>query len=348
MDIKCLSKALSTSFISLLTISLITACGGGSSPPREEGGSEPTPPTGVLSTPEPVPTTTEETPENSLPFTGTITLDDYDWWHTVSSAYLGVIELDISPLVKRRVFSGSFPRKHASGKVVFRQPCGSLVHRIVAARPGEVPVPLTPCSSEIDNPGASPTNFEFSILSPDETKLAVEIKYYLNREYWFKTIVFNTSDQSVLAEFPLSEPAWLKDGRLLMTNTSDGLFITGTDLAEFTRLANGKPEGHIRNPAPHPDGNQIAFEMDQQIWKMNLDGSGLEVIAVGDRQFRFPEWSPDGSAIAYLGVPQGFRYDKAIYFTDLTSQQHYRLDVTPILDPVNVSNTISGPLSWSE
>ena len=96
MDIKCLSKALSTSFISLLTISLITACG---------GGSEPTPPTGVLSTPEPVPTTTEETPENSLPFTGTITLDDYDWWHTVSSAYLGVIELDISPLVKRRVFS---------------------------------------------------------------------------------------------------------------------------------------------------------------------------------------------------------------------------------------------------
>ena len=156
----------------------------------------------------------------------------------------------------------------------------------------------------------------------------------------------------MLAEFPnLMEPAWLKDGRLVMTNASDGLFVTGTDLAEPTRLVNGKPTGNIRNPAPHPDGNQIAFEMDQQIWKMNLDGSGLEVLVVGDRKFLYPEWSPDGSVIAYLGVPQNDRYDTAIYFTDLTSLQHYTLDISPVLDPINTSNTsntISGPLSWSE
>jgi len=52
-------------------------------------------------------------------------------------------------------------------------------------------------------------------------------------------------------------------------------------------------------PAMSPDGTKIAFVRDNDIYVMNADGSGEEKV-VGNRHVdEFPQWSPDGTTIAF-------------------------------------------------
>lgn len=280
---------------------------------------------------------------DSLPFSGTLTLNDYDWF--LDATYLGVTEITISPLTKKRIFNGSMPRRHASGNTVFRQACGSRVFRIVSAAPGTLPVQLTPCSSVIDNPGYSPTNFQFSALSPDGSKVAVEAGYYLNSDYEYWTIIYDTVTQAELARFDgLTEPMWFPDGRLLMVAGIEGLQIVDSDFLSTTVFSPGLSSSAVRNPTLSPDGSRIAFELDQQIWLMNADGTEHEVVAVGGKILRYPTWSPDGSVIAYLATPEQDRYERSIYFVDLNSGQNYSLDLHSVQS--GNTNTVIGPMTW--
>jgi len=63
-----------------------------------------------------------------------------------------------------------------------------------------------------------------------------------------------------------------------------------------------------RSPCWSPDGKQIAFQRDWQVWVMDADGSGQRQLTKGKHRSGSPVWSPDGKLIAFhsdrrSGVP---------------------------------------------
>ena len=77
----------------------------------------------------------------------------------------------------------------------------------------------------------------------------------------------------------------------------------GSDAVNITRT----PQTNELYPHASPDGTKVCFVVDQgegdakvrSVWYMNLDGTGRTKVADNARE---PCWSPDGTAIAYLGA----------------------------------------------
>ena len=281
-----------------------------------------------------------DTPGAGVPFSGTLTLDDYDWF-TVTSR-LGVIDIDLSSGQKTRVLDGAYPWRHPSGKITFAQGCGEDVSLIAVAEGGLI-TPITPCSSEISNPGASPTRFDFSRLSPDQQRVAVGAGYFLNGDFRYNTLVFDLSG-TLLATFEdATATAWLPDGRLLLAG--NGVYVTDAQLQNLVRADNNQLNGPVGNMDVHPSGTLVALEYNQQIWLLDLATTSVSQLVSGAKRLAYPTFSPDGAAIAYLATADKDRYDQVIYFNDLQTGEPYALDFP---DSNNVSNVPNGPLSWTQ
>jgi hypothetical protein len=278
-------------------------------------------------------------------FTGTITLDEYDWFGI--EAYLGVIQIDLDTLEKRRFLNGRVPWRHPNGTTVFLQGCGDRVSRVAMADARGLVRVGTPCSDEVENPGYSSTDFGVSKLSPDETLIAVEAYYYLDGGYVVSTVVYEVAGERLAIFEGLWAPTWTPDGQLLLTG--NGFHLVDRDLSSLRRIDGGQLVGPLNNPAVHPSGERMVFEYNQQIWEMNLDGTELRELVSAGRELRFPTYSPDAGTIVYLARSDQEYYDIAVYFTDLDTGESRTVDLagilSPSLDPTVVPN---GPLSWSE
>ncbi len=55
----------------------------------------------------------------------------------------------------------------------------------------------------------------------------------------------------------------------------------------------------IRDAAPSPDGERLAFTAMDRLWASEADGSSPTRVTGSDRSEHFPAWSPDGEWIAY-------------------------------------------------
>ena len=55
----------------------------------------------------------------------------------------------------------------------------------------------------------------------------------------------------------------------------------------------------IRDAAPSPDGERLAFTALDRLWVSDADGSNARRITEADRSEHFPAWSPDGEWVAY-------------------------------------------------
>ncbi|MBN1968757.1 MAG: PD40 domain-containing protein [Candidatus Delongbacteria bacterium] len=61
----------------------------------------------------------------------------------------------------------------------------------------------------------------------------------------------------------------------------------------------------LRYPAPSPDGKELAFNYDGDIWISNIDGTNARRLTVHEAFDKYPVWSPDGSRIAFTSYRFG-------------------------------------------
>lgn len=103
-------------------------------------------------------------------------------------------------------------------------------------------------------------------------------------------------------------PAGLPDGRILYfaTHPETGLAIMNGDGGGYQLLL---PDEEIGAIAPAPDGRSAAFMSRRQgnweIYRINIDGSGLQRLTNHAGHDGLPAWSPDGRSIAFLSDRSG-------------------------------------------
>ncbi|WP_420625129.1 cell wall-binding repeat-containing protein [Candidatus Poriferisodalis sp.] len=119
----------------------------------------------------------------------------------------------------------------------------------------------------------------------------------------------------------ISGPSWSPDGtriafsRLLYENERrmSHIWVVNADGTGHTQLTRG--DMRDSDPSWSPDGSKLTFsrywgsgrdenghrtDSDRYIVVMGLDGSGRRALTAGGAHDRSPEWSPDGTLIAYI------------------------------------------------
>ena len=92
---------------------------------------------------------------------------------------------------------------------------------------------------------------------------------------------------------------------------------TGASVTPLTSCSGGKPGCSNQYPAWSPDGSQIAYihaddadadgnPVNEQVWVMDADGSNAHALTTDAApKDQLPDWSPDGTQIAYQSGPGG-------------------------------------------
>jgi Tol biopolymer transport system component len=103
--------------------------------------------------------------------------------------------------------------------------------------------------------------------------------------------------------------AWSPDGtKLAYHSNADGdfdIYVFDVNTGQTRNLTNSAFDD--LGPSWSPDGTRIAFHSDEdrnfnEIFAINIDGSGRDQLTDGQWQAAFPAWSPDGSRVAFHAI----------------------------------------------
>ena len=141
--------------------------------------------------PNPIPNPNPNPGEDSFDLTGKFTFLEYIAFRELPA---GISEVNLPDLVTKRLGDGVFPWRHPDGEIIMVKGCGSDVNRLVILDESGSETVVSPCSSEIANPGFLPSKFEFSRLSPDKTLIAAEMKYFIDDGYRYSTVILKDGE----------------------------------------------------------------------------------------------------------------------------------------------------------
>jgi dipeptidyl-peptidase 4 len=211
--------------------------------------------------------------------------------------------------------------------------------------------PLTPEDvAEVPQPGlAQPVDFQFSpddrlitfLHSPDRSRSRQLYAFDAttgDRGLFFEPPSRGATDENVPLEEALrrersrqwgsgvTDYAWAEKAPRLLVPLPDGVYVQDEhglgDGAARTRAARRVIDGHVQDPRLSPDGSQIAFVKDGDLWVVDVAGGPARALTHGaksvgvtrglaeyvaaeemDRHEGF-WWSPDGTMIAFSEVDE--------------------------------------------
>jgi hypothetical protein len=220
--------------------------------------------------------------------------------------------------------------KNATQVTAFNKPYSESTEIIIGNGAGQVSAILSPAGNPIAIAGIQRRTMEtgggISIPGVPRESVAIidrsgkEIKYFVSAAY----------------------PTFSSSGRLLMADPDEpGIFITDASLNNLEKIPN-VPAGHIDGIAISPDEKMIAFAVNNRIWMINMDGTGLKQLTQSGLNEATPVFSPDGK---YLAFQQSLK-DKKEFYQILV----VRLSDNKILyvaDKQGLRREPSGIMSWT-
>lgn len=153
-------------------------------------------------------------------------------------------------------------------------------------------------------------------VSPDGKYAALTIFGY-DKQIYDKdcVVIFDIASSQEVARFEGKYGAsWTKDNGLIMAGSyksasvngqeyhskNPGIFLCAPDLKTLRRIDPELDDPAPYHPALSPDGQKLAFILNNHVWTINIDGGNMKQITEVDNDNieSFPVWSPDGKWLA--------------------------------------------------
>ena len=149
---------------------------------------------------------------------------------------------------------------------------------------------------------------DFPAISPDGSKIAFNSWVHVNPAIFVFSVdpvrdlrFYNQRGASVMAE-----PSFTPDGKQVVFQSSVGgccgIYIANLDGSNFRSITS--PRSIDSEPKVNPKtGAEIAFSSGrsgpEQLYKMSIDGTGVERLSDGTGEASNPSWHPNGQFLAY-------------------------------------------------